>query len=257
MGKKEGGMYKLGLIGTPLSHSFSKKYFDIKFKDEKIKNFTYNLYQLEDLKNIDSLISRENIIGLNVTQPYKQKIIKYLDNCDQLAIKTKSVNTIFINPKTNEKIGFNTDVFGFKILLSYFNLKLPNKGLILGSGGVSKTISYVLKKNKIEHKIVSRKPKKNMLNYMELKQVISDFKLIINTTPLGEYPKTDLFPNIPYHLISAQHQCIDLIYNPKKTIFLKKVHDQGAQIINGKKMLTSQAIKAWEIWQKMIKKYDV
>jgi len=250
-------MYKLGLIGTPLSHSFSKKYFDVKFKNEKLTNFTYNLYQLEDLKNIHTLISTEGLIGLNVTQPYKQKIIKYLDDCDPIAIKTKSVNTIFINPKTNEKIGFNTDAFGFKTLLSYFNSKLPKKGLILGSGGVSKTISYVLKKNNIEHKIVSRKPKHNMLNYMELKQCINDFKLIINTTPLGQYPNTDLCPNIPYNLISEKHQCIDLIYNPKTTIFLKKAHDQGAQIINGEKMLTSQASKAWGIWQKMIKKHNV
>lgn len=250
-------MYKLGLIGKPLSHSFSKKYFDSKFKDENITNFSYQLYEIKKLKDINKLILTEKLIGINVTQPYKCEVIKYLDDLDDIANKTKSVNTVFINPQTKKKIGFNTDAIGFEKLLSSFDMKLYKKGLILGSGGVSKTISHVLHKYKIKHKIVSRKPRKNMLNYLELKTHIQDFKLIINTTPLGQYPNIDLFPNIPYHLLSPEHLCIDLIYNPIKTIFLKKAYEQGANNINGEKMLISQANQAWDIWQKLIKKYNV
>lgn len=250
-------MYKLGLIGKGLSHSFSKTYFDRKFKKENINNFTYQLYELENVKKINNLILKENLIGFNVTRPYKTRIIKYLDVLGPLAAKTQSVNTVFIHPKKKEKIGFNTDIFGFETLLSYLDIKSLKKGLILGSGGVSNTITYVLKKKQIEYKIVSRKPQENMLSYLELKKYIKDFKLIINTTPLGQYPNPNGFPNIPYDLISKEHSCIDLIYNPKKTIFLQKSHEKGAQIINGENMLISQAEKAWNIWIKMMIKYNV
>ena len=246
-------MYKLGLIGTPLTHSLSKKYFDKKFEKEKINSFSYHLYDLKKLNQLDKIYDKQ-LIGINVTQPYKKKIIRYLDELDTIAQETQSVNTIFINPKTKRKIGYNTDVLGFDKLLCDFSLKQGIKALILGSGGVSSTVSYVLTKKKIIHKIVSRKPKTNMLSYKDINNILCDFKLIINTTPLGQYPHINTEPRIPYHLISNKYQCVDLIYNPEKTIFLEKVEAQGAKIRNGKKMFFTQAEASFKIWKKCLKK---
>ena len=176
-------MYKLGLIGTPLTHSFSKKYFDSKFKKEKIDLFSYDLFQLSSLHEIHKLFNK-NIIGLNVTQPYKTKILNFLDELDTISLNTNSVNTIFINPKTNKKIGYNTDLIGFEKLLDDFDFNSETKALILGSGGSSNTISYYLNSKNIQYKIVSRTPKKNMINYTDVKKYIDEFQLIINTTPL-------------------------------------------------------------------------
>ena len=249
-------MHKLGLIGTPLIHSFSKKYFDAKFETENIIDFQYALYDLADIKHINAIYENE-LIGLNVTLPYKKKIIQYLDKVDIIAQDTQSVNTIFINQKTKEKIGFNTDAFGFEQLLAHLPFKHENKSLILGSGGVSNTVAYVLKKHAIEYKIVSREPQKNMISYTEIKNIIRDFKLIINTTPLGQYPNITTHPKLPYHLISNKHQCIDLIYNPKETVFLKKTKSQGAQTIGGEKMFISQAEASWSIWNNMMSQNNV
>ena len=249
-------MYKLGLIGTPLTHSFSKKYFDTKFKIENIINFQYKLYDLKDIKHLNKIYENQ-LIGLNVTLPYKKKIIKYLDKIDVISQATQSVNTVFINPQTKEKIGFNTDVVGFEQLLLNLSFKNETKSLILGSGGVSNTVAYVLKKNAIEYKIVSRKPRDNMISYNDIQNIIGDFKLIINTTPLGQYPNISTHPTIPYDLISNTHQCIDLIYNPEETFFLKKTKSKGAQTISGKKMFISQAEASWNIWKNMMKRNNV
>ena len=138
-------MYKLGLIGYPISHSFSKKYFDLKFKNEKTNNFSYSLCEINTLKHLDKLIFENSLIGLNVTRPYKKDIIKYLNRLDELAEESQSVNTVFIHPKTKNKFGFNTDIIGFEKLLNDFNLKRNTKALILGSGGASNTVSYFLK----------------------------------------------------------------------------------------------------------------
>jgi len=245
-------MYKLGLIGTPISHSFSKLYFDTKFKNENITDFHYSLYDIKNIEQLDKIYT-DNLIGLNVTQPYKKEVLKHLDILDLLVQTTQSANTIFINPKNKKKSGFNTDVIGFEALLSHLIIPDNTKALILGSGGVSNTISYVLSKNNIEHKIVSRKPNKHTIIYKELNNQISDFKLIINTTPLGQYPNNNSCPSIPYDLISHHHQCIDLIYNPGKTLFLQKMEHQGASIFNGKKMLIAQAEASWTIWNNMLK----
>ena len=250
-------MFKLGLIGKELSHSFSKKYFDRKFKNENIYNYYYDLYDLDNLNQLETLINQHKIVGLNVTRPYKKKIIQYLDELDDISKKIGSVNTIFINHKTNQKIGFNTDAIGFEALLLDLRLNKHIKGLILGSGGVSNTVSYIFKKYQIRHKIVSRKPNSEMLHYSELDNVIHKFQLIINTTPLGQYPHINSFPKIPYSLITNKQICIDLIYNPKKTILLQKMESQGAYVINGSKMLKKQADEAWWIWNKMIKKYEI
>ena len=251
--QKKMSMYKLGLVGTPLTHSFSKKYFENKFNKEKIDNFSYNLYDLKNIRELD-IICNEGLVGLNVTQPYKKQIIQHLDELDVLANKTQSVNTVFINPKTKKKIGYNTDIIGFEKLLQKISLHQDIQALILGSGGVSNTISYVLNKKQITYSIVSRKPKYNMLSYQDINNVISDFKLIINTTPVGQYPNINTKPILPYHLISNKHHFIDLIYNPKKTMFLKTVEKKGATIINGQEMFVAQAEASFKIWTKCLKK---
>ena len=246
-------MYKLGLIGRSLEHSFSKKYFDKKFAEEKNNLFTYHLFNLQDLTRLQN-IDDSTLIGFNVTSPYKKKIIHHLDELDILAEKTQSVNTVFVNPKNKKTTGYNTDIFGFEKLLNHLSLKQDIKALILGSGGVSNTVSYVLNKKNIKYRIVSRQQKKNMLIYENLVDYFDDFKLIINTTPLVQYPHLNNYPNIPYHLISDTHQCIDLIYNPAKTIFLKKVEKKGAKIFNGYEMLITQAEESFLIWKKCLKK---
>jgi shikimate dehydrogenase len=249
-------MYKLGLIGNPVSHSFSKEYFDAKFKKEDISNFSYSLHRIKDLKDFPKLIKDENLIGLNITRPHKTNVIEYLDEIDEKAKITNSVNTVFIHPKTKKKVGFNTDIMGFSQTIKDINT--PNiKGLILGSGSVAKTISYCLNKKQINHLIVSRNPRNHMIGYRDIKNIIDKHQLIINTTPLGQYPKNDQHPNIEYDLISKNHYCIDLIYNPSKTLFLKKSEEKGAKIRNGKKMLFTQAEASWRIWQNLIKKHNV
>ena len=250
-------MYKLGLIGSPLSHSYSKKYFDKKFKQTNEYNFKYSLYELESIQDIDNLINHEQLIGFNVTRPYKTSIMDYLDSTDEEARITNAVNTVFINPNTKMKFGFNTDIIGFQNTLETIKIYNKKKALILGSGSVSSTIKYVLKKKGFIYKIVSRNPKKNMLDYQELQKYIQDYKLLINTTPLGQYPYINFYPDIPYQLLSSEHYCVDLIYNPEKTTFLKKAEKQNSKIINGLDMLISQAEAAWEIWLKMIKLHNV
>ena len=241
-------MYKLGLIGTPLTHSFSKKYFDIKFKNEKINHFSYDLYPINNLIEINNLIYTNNLTGLNVTRPFKTEIIRYLDKIDSLSKETQSVNTIYINLKTKKKIGFNTDIQGFNHTLDNINLQKKTHALILGSGSVSQTISYCLRKKNMTHIIISRTPQANMMSYDELPNIIKKCHLIINTTPLGQYPNINVSPHIPYNLISNNHYCIDLTYNPIKTMFLKQCEKNGANIINGEDMLISQAEAAWKIW---------
>ena len=249
-------MYKLGLIGSPLSHSFSKIYFDEKFKKEKIYNFSYSLYQINNIMEINTLIMNNNVIGLNVTRPYKTDVIQYLDTLDDTARYTNSVNTIFIDSGREKKIGFNTDIMGFDATFNKLNTH-EKKALILGNSSVSKTISYYFKQKKIKHLIVSRNPKKNMIKYCDIQNVINEYKLIVNTTPLGQYPDHNQYPKIPYNLISKRHYCIDLIYNPKKTFFLTKCESKGAKIINGETMLKQQAEASWKIWKKMIKENNV
>ena len=250
-------MYKLGLIGSPLTHSFSEKHFIDMFKKKKINNFKYSLYPIDNLQELHKLIKKENLTGLNVTRPYKTSVIKYLDKIDIVAQKTKSVNTIFIDHINNQKIGFNTDMIGFHCTIKHIKIKKDSKVLILGSGSVSKTITYYFKENKTKYYIASRKPSNDMISYTSLKNKMQDFQLIINTTPLGQYPNIKNAPKIPYNEITKEHYCIDLIYNPKKTLFLNYCSLQGANIINGQKMLISQAEASWEIWNELIKKTNV
>ena len=243
-------MIKLGLIGYPLVHSFSKKYFNEKFDNENIKNVSYQNYELKNINELKSLIKRNSDLrGLNVTIPYKEKVIKYLDKIDEKYLNIGAVNVIKIID--NKLFGINTDYEAFKITLKeWLDTSFNSKALILGTGGSSKSVSLALKELNIDHNFVSRKKRKNVFSYDELLDIktFSNYKLIINTTPLGMYPKINLLPNIPYRLITKNYFLYDLVYNPKTTKFLEKGKRRGAKIKNGLEMLHLQAELSWNYW---------
>lgn len=245
-------MKKLGLIGFPLSHSFSESYFTEKFKQEGITDYVYNTYPLESIEDFLPLLQKEpNLVGLNVTIPYKEQVIPFLDHLDQSAAEVGAVNTIKI--QDGILTGYNTDVYGFESSLQNFikqnKIKALRKGLILGTGGASKAIAYVFKRMNIDFQMVSRSVKKGDLCYSELDaNVIRETQVIVNTTPLGMSPKIDSYPDILYEFLNRQHLLFDLVYNPEKTVFLKKGAAQGAYTLNGLEMLHGQAEKAWDIW---------
>jgi shikimate dehydrogenase len=237
-----------GLIGYPLSHSFSKKYFTEKFSRERIDGCRYELFPLEDISLFPELWEKNtDLLGVNVTIPYKEKVIPFLDSASDVVMKTGACNCI---KKTDGLLkGFNTDVIGFeKVLLR--NLKPNHKAaLILGTGGAAKAVQYVLEQNNIEYLFVSRTGGKGLITYEDLnKEIITSHLLIINTTPLGMYPNTDVSPDIPYEFLLADHFLFDLIYNPSETLFLQKGASQGAFIQNGEDMLAIQAEESWRIW---------
>ncbi|MEA3497010.1 MAG: shikimate dehydrogenase [Bacteroidota bacterium] len=244
-----------GLIGYPLEHSYSKKYFTRKFSKEEINNVIYNEFPIKDIRELRSLVNQyPELQGLNVTIPFKEKVIPYLDKIDHVAKIIGSVNTIQID-RTNNKpqlTGYNTDFFGFeKSLLQLIKKEKPQKTLIFGSGGSSKTAQFILNKFEIEFQIVSRKAGDNQLSYEDVdKEIIDSHKLIINTTPLGMYPNISSFPKIAYEYLTNSHFLFDFIYNPSETTFLKKGKEKGAKVQNGLKMLYLQAEKSWEIWNK-------
>lgn len=240
-----------GLIGFPLTHSFSKKHFTEKFFIEKL-DCVYENFEIESLAQITSIVTQtENLKGFNVTIPYKEKIIPYLTEIDATAIEVGAVNTVKVD-RINGKLklkGFNTDVWGFENSLVPFLKNKNVKALILGNGGASKAIVYVLNKLKIPFKVVSRSVSGNHLNYNDLNEkVIQEHLLIINTTPVGTLDDKNILP-LPYFAITSKHICYDLIYNPTETHFLKMAKQQEASIKNGLEMLHLQAEKAWEIWQ--------
>tara|TARA_B100001758_G_scaffold237019_1_gene238681 strand:- start:2142 stop:2882 length:741 start_codon:yes stop_codon:yes gene_type:complete len=243
-------MIKLGLIGYPLVHSFSKKYFNEKFDNENIKNVSYQNYELKNINELKSLIKRNSDLrGLNVTIPYKEKVIKYLDKIDEKYLNIGAVNVIKIID--NKLFGINTDYEAFKITLKeWLDNSFNSKALILGTGGSSKSVSLALKELNIDHNFVSRKKRKNVFSYEELLdiKIFSNYKLIINTTPLGMYPKINLLPNIPYSLITKNYYLYDLVYNPETTKFLEKGKRKGAKIKNGLEMLHLQAELSWNYW---------
>ena len=249
-------MKQIGLIGYPLSHSFSKKYFEDKFQRLDIKDYFYELFPIEKIDQFDSLLQQHpQLVGLNVTIPYKELIIPYLNHLDVTAKAVGAVNCIkieYIN-ETKNLIGYNTDVFGFRQSIKPFLEPQHEKALIIGTGGASKAVEYVLKKIGVECWFVSRDKfetkKLNCFNYDELNDyVIQAFKLIVNTSPVGLYPNINNCPNIPYQFISSGHLLYDLVYNPEETLFMKKGKEHGAVTVNGLSMLYHQADKAWEIW---------
>ncbi len=250
---------KFGLIGLPLSHSFSKNYFTEKFHKENIPNCEYNLYPLENINQLQSLIAETpNLCGLNVTIPYKETVIPLLHELDVTAKAVGAVNCIKVNSSSQQLIGYNTDVFGFKQSIKPFLETQHERALILGTGGAAKAVAYVLKDIGIDYYFVKRSNSlvskteqqlNNVFTYQELTEyIINSFKLIINTTPVGMYPNIGNSPEIPYQFISTSHLLYDLVYNPIETEFLKKAKYQGASAVNGLSMLHQQAEAAWRIW---------
>jgi len=241
-------MRTFGLIGEKLEHSFSPRYFSNKFTLENIENSEYKIFELANIENFKTLIGKEkSLAGLNVTMPYKKEIIPYLDELDKMAAKVGAVNTIkFSNGALK---GFNTDVYGFKRSLAAMLKPAHERALILGTGGASEAVACVFKDLGVEYKFVSRLASESNFSYADLNQyVLKHFKLIVNTTPVGQYPKTEFSPNIPYEYLTPNHLCYDLIYNPEKTLFLEKAESRGAVTLNGQRMLTLQAEKSWQIW---------
>tara|TARA_B100000530_G_scaffold253063_1_gene166918 strand:- start:174 stop:914 length:741 start_codon:yes stop_codon:yes gene_type:complete len=239
---------KFGLVGKEIKYSFSKKYFEKKFDVLNYDNFLYTNYDLKDLSNIRSILDDIELIGLNVTIPYKEKIIPYLDKLSEKATKIGAVNTIYF--KNKKIIGDNTDVTGFEIALKSFMKNKIFNALVLGTGGASKAINFVLRKNKVNSISVSRKPKTNQIHYKEIsKELLKSHPLIINCTPLGTYPSVNESPPLPYELIDDDNYLFDLIYNPETTLFMKKGLDNGAKVTNGLKMLIEQAEASWKLWK--------
>ncbi|MEZ4959907.1 MAG: shikimate dehydrogenase [Saprospiraceae bacterium] len=247
-------MKQFGLIGYPLAHSFSKKYFTQKFEQEGIEGCSYDLFPLEHIAAFPALLeSNPHLSGLNVTIPHKQAIMPFLDRLDETAAAVGTVNTIKI---ANGKLtGYNTDVHGFeKSLLKCVEkagLKQAElKAIVLGSGGASKAVVFVLKKHRIPFQIVSRQAKYGTLTYPDLENTtFSSFSLVVNTTPLGMAPKNETCPPLPYRFAHPGQLFFDLVYNPEKTLFLARAAAKGAFICNGLQMLHLQAEKAWEIWK--------
>lgn len=245
---------RYGLIGFPLSHSFSQKFFTEKFLRESIDSI-YDLFPVDSVDQINNLLGTyPDLKGFNVTIPYKQQIIPFLNKLSEEASQIGAVNTVKVIRNENDIIleGYNTDAPAFESELRLFMGKNPETALILGTGGASAAIAYVLKKMGTTFKFVSRKPKgKNHLSYEQLDGIlIEQTDLIVNCTPAGMYPDIHSCPPIPYGTLSARQYLFDLVYNPEITEFLRKGKQQGAHILNGLGMLHKQAEFAWSVWQK-------
>ena len=243
-------MRRFGLIGFPLGHSFSKKYFTEKFLLEGI-DARYDLYELKSLDEFAELKVSENLCGLNVTIPYKQQIIPFLDEMDETAAEIGAVNVIkFIRDGNDLKLkGYNSDAIGFLQSIRP-NLKPHhNKALILGTGGASRAFDYTLRKLGIETTFVSRTPRDGQLSYSDLSEtVLKEYPIILNASPVGTFPDVERCPDIPYQYLTSRHLLFDAVYNPAETLFLQKGKAQGATVLNGEGMLTGQAEAAWKIW---------
>ena len=242
-----------GLIGFPLSHSFSKKYFADKFAREGITACHYELFPLESIKDFPNLIAdNKQLSGLNVTIPYKQQILPFLDDLSEDARSIGAVNVIQI--KDGKLKGFNSDAYGFEwtlrgLLAKGISQNAKIQALILGTGGASLAVKFILEKLDIAYQYVSRSKKPATLTYDEITpELLEAHQLIINCTPLGTFPNVETHPQLPYSAISNHHFFYDLVYNPACTVFLKKAKEKGALVMNGLAMLHLQAEKSWEIW---------
>lgn len=242
---------KYGLIGKNLSYSFSKKYFTEKFKNLGLNNYSYENFDLQTIEEFPSMLESviDQIQGFNVTIPYKQEIIEYLDEIDEEANSIGAVNTIKISKEGKLK-GYNTDIYGFEHSLKPLLRSHVKNALILGTGGASKAIAFVLEKNNIQFNFVSRIPTKpRTISYDDLTgTIITEHHLIINCTPIGTFPKIESSPEIPYEFMGNKHLLYDLVYNPEVSTFLNKGKARGTNIKNGEEMLRLQADRSWEIW---------
>ncbi len=242
-------MDKYGLVGKNISYSFSRGYFTEKFARLGLENVTYENYDLQEIGEIESVFKNEvGLKGLNVTIPYKEEVIPFLNELHPVAEEIGAVNTIAF--QGDIRIGHNTDAIGFKASLIPMLPDNCKQALILGTGGASKAIRHVLTELEIAYTIVSRQPEEGMYSYDELdKEIIAANLLIVNSTPLGTYPNIGLRPEIPYDGIGERHCLFDLVYNPAKTAFLTEGEKRGARIANGLRMLELQAEASWNIWQ--------
>lgn len=238
------GQKKLGLIGKNISYSFSKKYFENKFQRLIIDGVSYDIFDLKTTDEIERIFEIPNLLGLNVTIPYKEKVQPYLNELSAEARETGAVNCILI--KDGIKKGFNTDVFGFEKMLTLHRKDTHSSALILGNGGAAKAVKYVLDKLEIPFKTVARNSE---LNFENLDfTTVAGHPLIIQCTPVGTFPNIDDHLPFPFEALSTDHLVIDLIYNPSEPAFLKKAAQNKAKTVNGLFMLEQQAEKAWEIW---------
>ena len=239
-----------GLIGYPLGHSFSRKFFTDKFQKEGI-NAEYRNFEIADISQVADILQAHNVCGLNVTIPYKQQIIPYLDSLDKDAECIGSVNVIKLT-RSNGSLtttGYNTDVIGFHDSIAPHLHPYHKSALVLGTGGASKAVAHCLHSLGIAVDFASRASGVGRIAYTELsEQTIADHQIIVNTTPLGMFPDVDSCPDIPYSGISRHHICFDLTYNPAETLFLRESKQQGADTVNGMEMLIGQALAAWKIW---------
>lgn len=243
-------MRKFGLIGYPLGHSFSKKYFSEKFDREGITGHSYELYPLEHIEQIENLLElTPDLVGLNVTIPYKEKVVAYLDKMSPVVKEIGACNCIRIENAV--LTGHNTDVVGFSKSLIPKLQRHHQRALVFGTGGSAKSVHYVLKEMKIPFLQVSRRPGVGMIGYKEIdRQVIQEHTLLINTTPMGMYPDVETAPEIPYEFIGLNHFLFDLVYNPHRTRFLQEGASRGAVVENGADMLVIQAEASWDIWNR-------
>lgn len=245
-------MKQFGLIGYPLGHSFSKNFFNEKFHSENIdaEYVNFEIPTIEDFPKV--VASHPNLVGLNVTIPYKEKVISYLDELDKDAASIGAVNVIRIIRNKGKVMlkGYNSDVLGFTQSIEPLLERHHTKALILGTGGASKAVNYSLRKLGLDTLFVSRSRRnESTITYSDLTpERMEEYKVIVNCTPVGMYPQADLCPDIPYELITPKHLLYDLLYNPNTTLFMKRGADQGATVKNGLEMLLLQAFGAWDIW---------
>jgi len=248
--EKEEKSKLFGLLGRDISYSFSRGYFTKKFSALNLEHHSYVNFDIPKIEDFPSIIeNNESIKGINVTIPYKEEVMAYLDKIDKTAKEIGAVNTIKITKRGNLK-GYNSDVVGFEKSIVPLLEKHHKKALILGTGGASKAIAYALKLNNIKYKFVSRNPKtKKQISYKDLSQeIMQDYTIIVNSTPLGTSPDVDKCPAIPYQFITSKHLLYDLIYNPEVSKFLANGKANGAKIKNGYEMLELQAEESWRIW---------
>jgi shikimate dehydrogenase len=241
--------HQFGLVGKNIDYSFSKGYFTDKFQQRNLLDYNYSNIDIQNIEEFPKYIKQNSSFsGLNVTIPYKETIIPYLDKLSKRAAEIGAVNTIKIT-KSGKLKGFNTDYLGFKKSLEPLLNQYHQKALILGTGGASKAVAYALKKLKIPYLYVSRTADGEAISYNQItKNTFIEFQIIVNCSPVGTSPNSNLCPEIPYDFFTTNHIAFDLIYNPAETLFLKKAKEQGAVIKNGLEMLTLQAEKSWEIW---------
>lgn len=240
---------QFGLVGKNISYSFSKNYFTERFQKSNAPDCSYENFDIQDINEFPKIIQNNpDLLGLNVTIPYKEVVIPFLDELSEKASKMGAVNVIKINNK-GKLIGYNSDYYGFKKALEPLLLPHHKQALILGTGGASKAVAFALEELGIGFTFVSRKASENAIDYGQLDAAIfNKYHIVINSTPLGTSPNIDVFPEIPYPYFTVKHIAFDLIYNPAETQFLKKAKANGAVIKNGMEMLVFQAEKAWEIW---------